>query len=88
MAAIAHFLNRHTRYLIADEMTAMLEANTQALIWQVVLDFARQYHVGVMAISHDVALLKRLCGRDGPVAQQRIVHLQYHLRDPEYSVQA
>jgi peptide/nickel transport system ATP-binding protein/Fe3+-transporting ATPase len=59
--AIARVLNRHTRYLIADEMTAMLDANTQALIWQVVLDFARQYHLGVIAISHDQPLFKRIC---------------------------
>ncbi|HZG38449.1 MAG TPA: ATP-binding cassette domain-containing protein, partial [Nodosilinea sp.] len=59
--AIARVLNRQTRYLIADEMTAMLDANTQALIWQVILEFARQNQVGVIAISHDTPLLKRLC---------------------------
>ena len=30
---LARVLNRNTRSLIADEMTAMLDANTQALIW-------------------------------------------------------
>ncbi|NJK99488.1 MAG: ATP-binding cassette domain-containing protein [Spirulinaceae cyanobacterium SM2_1_0] len=59
--AIARVLNRNTRYLIADEMTAMLDANTQALIWKVVLEFACQHHVGVMAISHDRPLLTRIC---------------------------
>ena len=59
--AIARVLNRNTRYLIADEMTAMLDANTQALIWQVILAFARQYQVGVIAISHDKPLLERIC---------------------------
>lgn len=59
--AIARVLNHNTRYLIADEMTAMLDANTQALIWQVVLDFARRYDVGVIAISHDQPLLRRIC---------------------------
>ncbi|MGP1387824.1 MAG: ABC transporter ATP-binding protein [Thainema sp.] len=61
--AIARILNRHTRYLIADEMTAMLDANTQALIWQVILDFAHQHQVGVIAISHDRPLLERICNR-------------------------
>jgi peptide/nickel transport system ATP-binding protein/Fe3+-transporting ATPase len=61
--AIARVLNRQTRYLIADEMTAMLDANTQALIWQVILEFARQNQVGVIAISHDRPLLERLCHR-------------------------
>ncbi|MGF1497478.1 MAG: ABC transporter ATP-binding protein [Elainellaceae cyanobacterium] len=62
--AIARVLNRHTRYLIADEMTAMLDANTQALIWQVVLAFARQHQVGIIAISHDQPLLERICQKE------------------------
>ncbi|NEQ42475.1 MAG: ATP-binding cassette domain-containing protein [Leptolyngbya sp. SIOISBB] len=85
--AIARVLNRHTRYLIADEMTAMLDVNTQALIWQVVLDFARQYHVGVIAISHDAALLKRVCYGNDATAERRIIKLQSDRREAEYPVQ-
>lgn len=59
--AIARILNPATRYLIADEMTVMLDANTQALIWQIVLKFVRQQQVGLIVISHDEPLLKRLC---------------------------
>ena len=73
--AIARVLNRNTRYLIADEMTAMLDANTQALIWQVVLEFARQYDVGIIAISHNQPLLQRICQRECSVAEQIIVNL-------------
>ncbi|MEM1253494.1 MAG: ATP-binding cassette domain-containing protein [Cyanobacteria bacterium P01_H01_bin.21] len=83
--AIARVLNRNTRYLIADEMTAMLDANTQALIWQVVLNFARQLQIGIIAISHNASLLKRLCDSDDNIAEQRIMHLQLH-RDSEYPV--
>ncbi len=61
--AIARILNPSTQYLIADEMTAMLDANTQALIWQGVLSFVRQQQVGLIAISHDEPLLQRLCDR-------------------------
>jgi peptide/nickel transport system ATP-binding protein len=61
--AIARILNPNTRYLIADEMTAMLDANTQALIWQAVLDFTQRQQIGLMVISHSAPLLKRLCGR-------------------------
>jgi len=77
--AIARILNRNTRYLIADEMTAMLDANTQALIWQVVLEFARQYQVGIIAICHDAPLLKRICQQDGLAAEQRIITLKSDL---------
>ncbi len=61
--AIARILNPATQYLIADEMTAMLDANTQALIWQIVLTFVRQQQIGLVVISHDQPLLKRLCDR-------------------------
>lgn len=59
--AIARILNSTTQYIIADEMTAMLDANTQALIWQIVLTFVKQQQVGLVVISHDEPLLKRLC---------------------------
>lgn len=61
--AIARLLNPATHYLIADEMTAMLDANTQALIWQVMLAFVKQQQAGLAVISHDVPLLQRLCDR-------------------------
>jgi peptide/nickel transport system ATP-binding protein len=74
--AIARVLNRNTRYLIADEMTAMLDANTQALIWQVVLEFACEFQIGIITISHDQNLLQRLCRSDGLPHQHRIVDLE------------
>lgn len=61
--AIARILNSQTQYLIADEMTAMLDANTQALIWQAVLAFVRQQRIGLVVISHDQPLLQRLCDK-------------------------
>lgn len=61
--AIARTLNPKTRYLIADEMTVMLDANTQALIWQVVLAYARAHQIGVLVVSHDTFLMERLCHR-------------------------
>ncbi len=59
--AVARILNHHTRYLIADEMTAMLDANTQVLIWQVVQEYAHDNQLGILVISHDKALINRLC---------------------------
>ncbi len=61
--AVARALGSGTRYLIADEMTAMLDANTQALIWQAVLETAQQRNLGLLVISHDAPLLDRLCTR-------------------------
>ncbi|WP_414530930.1 hypothetical protein [Nodularia chucula] len=42
-------------------MTAMLDANTQALIWQVVIKYAQAQNVGILVISREAALLQRLC---------------------------
>lgn len=61
--AVARALGRATRYLIADEMTAMLDANTQAQIWQVILQQVRQRDLGLLVISHDTPLVTRLCTR-------------------------
>lgn len=61
--AVARALGSGTRYLIADEMTAMLDANTQAQIWQMVLRAAEQRQLGLLVISHDAPLLKRICTR-------------------------
>lgn len=61
--AVARALGPSTRYLIADEITAMLDANTQAQIWQVVLAHARHHHLGVLVFSHTAPLLERLCDR-------------------------
>lgn len=61
--ALARVMNVNTRYLVADEMTAMLDANTQAYIWQVMLGWAKENRVGILAISHDMHLLKRVAGR-------------------------
>ncbi len=61
--AVARALGPGTRYLVADEMTAMLDAITQAHIWRAVMDHCRENGVGALVISHDEALLARLCSR-------------------------
>lgn len=60
---VVRALGPQTRYLVADEMTTMLDAVTQAQIWNVVLEIARRRNLGVLVISHDRALVDRLCSR-------------------------
>lgn len=60
---VARALGPNTRYLIADEMTTMLDAITQAQIWHVVLDIARKQNLGVLVVSHEQSLINRLCSR-------------------------
>ena len=56
-------LSPKTRFLIADEMTTMLDAITQAQIWNVVLDYAKKNDIGVVVISHEKALVEKICDR-------------------------
>ncbi|QJB56810.1 ATP-binding cassette domain-containing protein [Pseudodesulfovibrio sp. zrk46] len=61
--ALARAMTPATRFLIADEMTAMLDPNTQAMVWDAVLDWAQKNGVGILAISHDRHLLGRVADR-------------------------
>ena len=61
--ALARVMTPKTRYLIADEMTAMLDPNTQALVWDAVLKWAAEFEVGMLAVSHDRHLLDRIAHR-------------------------
>lgn len=59
----ARALSPKTRFLIADEMTTMLDAITQAQIWHVVLEAVAERGMGVLLVSHERALVGRLCDR-------------------------
>lgn len=60
---VARALSPDTKFLIADEMTTMLDAITQAQIWKVVLDTAKRNNMGVLVVSHEEHLISRLCDR-------------------------
>lgn len=49
------------RFLIADEISTMLDPITQLELWQALKREAEQRRLGVLVISHDSALLERLC---------------------------
>lgn len=61
--AIARILVSGTRYLLADEITTMLDAITQVQIWKALLDFAKKENIGVLVISHDAQLMEKVCDR-------------------------
>jgi peptide/nickel transport system ATP-binding protein len=60
---VARALGPQTRFLIADEMTTMLDAITQAQIWKVVLHMAKERNLGLLVVSHEQSLMKRICDR-------------------------
>lgn len=49
------------RFLIADEISTMLDPITQVELWQALKQEAEKRQLGVLVISHDTALLERLC---------------------------
>lgn len=60
---IVRALNPATKYIIADEMTTMLDAITQAKIWNAFLRICKSRNIGVIVVSHETSLLNRLCDR-------------------------
>ncbi len=51
------------RVLVADELTTMHDPITQVQIWRALQAQARARNVGLLAISHDAALLRALDAR-------------------------
>ncbi|WP_081788345.1 ABC transporter ATP-binding protein [Candidatus Blastococcus massiliensis] len=60
---LARALLARPRYLVADEISASLDAVTQARIWTLLLERCREAGIGVLAVSHDRPLLDAVAGR-------------------------
>lgn len=56
-------LNPKTRFLIADEMTTMLDAITTAQIWNVVMKRADRGEIGLLVISHERSMMEYICDK-------------------------
>ncbi|WFB11102.1 ATP-binding cassette domain-containing protein [Streptomyces sp. LX-29] len=62
-ACLARALVLRPRWLVCDEMTAMLDASTTAALVAVVEEYRRETGAGLLAVGHDPALLDRWCDR-------------------------
>lgn len=60
---IARALTAAPRYLVADEITTMLDAVTQARIWRVIVDEVQARAIGLVFTTHSPALAARLATR-------------------------
>lgn len=54
---LARALRARPSYLLADEISSSLDALTQARLWEHLLTAVRRHGLGLLAISHDEALL-------------------------------
>lgn len=61
--SIARALGKRTRFLLADEITTMLDLITQSQIWHFLLNEVREREIGLIAVSHSQPLLDRICTR-------------------------
>lgn len=59
----ARALGPGLRFLLCDEASAMLDLVTQARLWRFLLEQTEQRELGMLIVSHDRALLTRLCTR-------------------------
>lgn len=60
---IARVLGLQTKLLIADEISTMLDAITQAQIWAILLEHIKRENLGCVVVTHNVALAERICTR-------------------------
>ena len=60
---VARALMSGADFLICDEISTMLDGITQAQIWQVVLREADLRGMGLIAVTHNEHLAKRICDR-------------------------
>lgn len=60
---IARALAPETRFLICDEITTMMDSINKRLIWDFILAEAASRNLGLIAVSHERALLDKVCSR-------------------------
>ncbi len=60
---IARALTADPRFLIADEMSTMLDALTQAQIWRFLVSEVDRRSIGLVFVSHSPALTERIATR-------------------------
>ena len=59
--SVVRSLNPDTKFLIADEMTTMLDAITQVQIIESVLKIVKERKMGFILVSHDMPLVEKIC---------------------------
>ncbi len=59
----ARVLGPELKFLLCDETSAMLDLITQARLWRFLLKQAEERGLGLLIVSHDAALLDRVCTR-------------------------
>lgn len=56
--SILRALNPKTKFIIADEISTMLDSVTQVQIWESLIKYCKKNSIGILAVSHDKDLLE------------------------------
>lgn len=67
---VARALMSEADFLICDEISTMLDVITQARIWNKILDEAQKRSMGIVAVTHNQELAKRVCTRVVSLTEQ------------------
>ena len=60
---IARALGKRTRFLLADEISTMLDLITQSQIWHFLIEEIQRRGIGMIVVSHDSELVEKVCTR-------------------------
>ena len=60
---IARALGKRTRFLLADEISTMLDLITQNQIWHFLIEETQRRGIGMIVVSHDSELVEKVCTR-------------------------
>lgn len=60
---IARALGEKTKFLLADEISTMLDLITQSQIWNFLIREVSDREIGLLVVSHSEPLLEKLCSR-------------------------
>lgn len=60
---IARALGKGTKFIIADEISTMLDLITQSQIWSFLLQEIKERNIGLIAVTHSDALMERIATR-------------------------
>lgn len=60
---IVRALGQRTQFLLADEISTMLDLITQSQIWHFLMDETEKRRIGMIVVSHSPELLEKVCTR-------------------------
>ena len=60
---IARALGKSTKFILADEITTMLDLITQSQLWSFLIKEVQEREIGLLAVSHSLPLLQSVCTR-------------------------